>query len=191
MINVDKGHVYRREDFEFVDGIFDLCRVFQQRGYLVVVVTNQGGIGRGYYSEQDFLALTDWMVSVFQEQGISIARVYHCPFHPEHGIDAYRLDSFGRKPNPGMFLRARDELQIDLAESVLIGDRESDIVAGARAGVGTSFWLGTAPGAPPRLPFRSVRSLREVVAWIDVPHRPGAPIGQSAPVPAASTLNHS
>jgi D-glycero-D-manno-heptose 1,7-bisphosphate phosphatase len=82
VINVDKGHVCRPNDFEFVDGIFDLCRTFHRRGYLLVVVTNQGGIGRGYYSEQDFLALTDWMLAVFREQGIPIAKVYYCPFHP-------------------------------------------------------------------------------------------------------------
>jgi D-glycero-D-manno-heptose 1,7-bisphosphate phosphatase len=168
VINVDKGYVHRREDFEFVDGIFDLCRAFRQRGYLLVVVTNQSGIGRGYYSESDFLALTDWMVSVFREQGISIARTYYCPYHPQHGVGAYRSDSFDRKPNPGMILRARDELQIDLGGSILLGDRKSDILAGVRAGVGTSFWLGRSEpdeGAYP-VPFRPCGSLDEVIAGI-------------------------
>jgi D-glycero-D-manno-heptose 1,7-bisphosphate phosphatase len=172
VINVDRGHVCRRDDFEFVDGIFDLCRAFQQEGYLLVVVTNQGGIGRGYYSEQNFLALTGWMLSVFREQGISIAKVYYCPFHPEHGIGAYRLDSFDRKPNPGMLLRARDELQIDLEASVLVGDKESDIEAARRAGIGMSFWLGGSDARktdPPE--FRSCRSPRDVIAWLIGPER--------------------
>lgn len=186
MINVDKGHVHRRDDFEFIDGIFDLCRAFQQRGYLLVVVTNQGGIGRGYYAERDFLALTDWMLSAFQEQGIAITKVYYCPFHPEHGLGAYRFDSFDRKPNPGMILRARDELQIDLGDSVLIGDRESDIAAGTRASIGMSFWLGGpdehSGGHPAG--WRISRSLREITAWVQDPaSSPGALTCHSDPVP--------
>ncbi len=101
-----------------------------------MVVTNQAGIGRGYYTEADFQRLTEWMVDVFRERGIVIARVYHCPYHPTAGIGAYRRESFDRKPQPGMLLRARDELNLDLARSVFIGDKDSDMAAGLAAGVG-------------------------------------------------------
>lgn len=136
VINVEKHYVYRVEDFEFLPGIFELCAAAMERGYLIVVVTNQAGIGRGYYTEVDFKHLTEWMVGAFTQRGIDIARVYHCPYHPIAGVGEYRRESFDRKPNPGMLLRARDELGLDLVGSVLIGDKDSDIVAGRAAGVG-------------------------------------------------------
>lgn len=135
VINVDHAYVGKQEDFEFVDGIFELCRSAKELGYLIFVVTNQAGVGRGYYTEQDFLNLTDWMSDGFKMQGINIDKVYFCPSHPEHGIGKYKVDSPNRKPNPGMILQAIDEFEIDLARSVLVGDKESDIQAGIAAGV--------------------------------------------------------
>lgn len=136
VINVDRHYVHRVEDFEFVPGIFELCKAARDIGHRLVVVTNQAGIGRGYYSEADFQALTAWMVGRFRESGVEIERVYHCPFHPSAGIGEYRRESFDRKPNPGMLLKARSDLDLDLARSVLIGDHDTDIAAGAAAGVG-------------------------------------------------------
>jgi D-glycero-D-manno-heptose 1,7-bisphosphate phosphatase len=141
VINVERGYVHRREEFEFQDGIFDLCRAAEAQGYLVVVVTNQAGIGRGYYSESEFLELTDWMIQEFAERHVHIARVYYCPYHPVHGVGAYRSDSPDRKPKPGMLLRARTDLDVDLPASVLIGDKQSDIDAAIAAGVGTTIML--------------------------------------------------
>lgn len=139
VVNVDHGYVCRPEEFEFIDGIFDLCRAAQRQGYLIIVITNQAGIGRGYYSEADFIALTDWMVERFAGEAISIDGVYFCPFHPEHGIGRYKADAACRKPNPGMILQAAEEHRIDLANSVLVGDKPSDIAAGVAAGVGRRF----------------------------------------------------
>jgi D-glycero-D-manno-heptose 1,7-bisphosphate phosphatase len=139
VVNVDHGYVCRPEDFQFIDGIFDLCRAAQRQGYLIVVITNQAGIGRGYYSEADFAALTAWMVERFREEGVAIAGVYFCPFHPEHGIGPYKADAPCRKPNPGMILQAAEEHGIDLARSVLVGDKPSDIAAGVAAGVGRRY----------------------------------------------------
>jgi len=136
VINVDRHHVHRIEDFEFLPGIFELCALAVARGFLLVVVTNQAGIGRGHYTEADFQRLTAWMLDAFRHRGIEIARVYHCPYHPTAGVGDYRRESFDRKPNPGMLLKARDELGLDLANSVLIGDKDSDIEAGRTAGVG-------------------------------------------------------
>lgn len=136
VVNVEKDYVHRIEDFEFVDGIFELCRRALARGYELVVVTNQSGIGRGYYSEADFQALTSWMKERFADEGITIAAVYHCPYHPSEGVGEYRMESFDRKPNPGMLLRAAKDLDLALSASVMLGDRRSDMQAASAAGVG-------------------------------------------------------
>lgn len=135
VINVEKNYVYCIDDFEFLPGIFELCALAQRLGFLLVVITNQAGIGRGFYSEADFQQLTSWMLAQFQARGISIEQVYHCPYHPTAGIGEYRQESFYRKPNPGMISRARDELGLDLSRSVLVGDKDSDIMAGRAAGI--------------------------------------------------------
>lgn len=142
VINVEKNYVHRIEDFEFLPGIFEFCKTAAGLGFVLVVITNQAGIGRGYYTEADFRRLTDWMLAEFQVRGILIDRVYHCPYHPTAGVGVYRRESFDRKPNPGMILKARDELGLDLAASVLIGDKDSDIEAGRTAGVGHLLLLG-------------------------------------------------
>ena len=143
VINVDKNYVHKIKDFEFREGIFNLCRAAVNSGMLLVVVTNQAGIGRGIYAEADFWRLTHWMEAHFEKEKAQIARVYHCPFHPEFGIGEYRQNSLDRKPRPGMFLRARDELGIDLANSVMIGDKESDMLAAAAAGIGKKILLAS------------------------------------------------
>lgn len=145
VINVERGYVHSREDFEFQPGIFELCRAARGLGYLIVVVTNQAGIARGYYTEAAFLELTAWMVDRFIEQGVEIARVYYCPYHPVHGLGPYKYDSPDRKPRPGMILRAADDFALDLTASVLVGDKMSDIEAGRAAGVGTMILLRNDP----------------------------------------------
>ncbi|MFN0171041.1 MAG: D-glycero-alpha-D-manno-heptose-1,7-bisphosphate 7-phosphatase [Bryobacteraceae bacterium] len=141
VINVDHGYVHRSEDFDFEEGIFELCRAAQDHGYLLIVITNQAGVARGYYSEADFLQLTKWMVQVFSREGIKIAHVYYCPYHPVDGVGSYMYDSPDRKPHPGMLLRARRDFDLDLGASILIGDQLSDIAAAIHAGVGTRILL--------------------------------------------------
>ncbi|NQX61403.1 D-glycero-beta-D-manno-heptose 1,7-bisphosphate 7-phosphatase [Paenibacillus qinlingensis] len=141
VINVDKSYVYKVEDFEFSKDIFEALLRFQQAGFLLVIVTNQAGIGRGYYTEEDFRTLTTWMTEQFEAHGILITKVYFCPYHPVHGVGEYKQDAFCRKPNPGMILQAKREFQLDLASSVIIGDKESDIEAGLRVGVGTTILI--------------------------------------------------
>lgn len=142
VINKDHGYVHRPEDFEFVEGIFELVAAAKRAGYLVVVVTNQSGIGRGYYTEADFHDLMGWVNSRFVEHDGQIDAVYFSPFHPEHGIGDYRRESDCRKPAPGMFLNAQSELNIDMEQSILIGDKPSDMAAGLAAGVGTCLAFG-------------------------------------------------
>jgi D-glycero-D-manno-heptose 1,7-bisphosphate phosphatase len=141
VINVGDRYVHSRETFRFQKGIFELCRTAQDLGYILVVVTNQAGIARGYYTEGEFIELTEWMTHQFAEQQIKLSRVYYCPYHPIHGIGEYKQDSPDRKPNPGMLLRAQSDLNLDLASSVLIGDNLSDVHAGKAAGVGTTILL--------------------------------------------------
>ncbi len=135
VINVDHAYVHQSADFQFIDGIFEFCRTAAELGYRIFVVTNQAGIGRGYYTEAQFHTLTTWMCNQFREQGVEIDKVYFCPSHPVHGIGQYKVDSPFRKPGPGMLQQAAEEYGIDLARSVLIGDKESDIEAGLAAGL--------------------------------------------------------
>ena len=141
VINVDHGYVHTPEGFQFVDGIFEVVATANQAGYLVVVVTNQAGIGRSYYSETQFHALTDWMKERFAERGGQIDAVYFSPYHPEHGIGRYRRETDCRKPGPGMLLWAERELDVDMGRSIFIGDKPSDMAAGRAAGVGTLLYL--------------------------------------------------
>jgi len=136
VINHDSGYTSDIESFRFIDGIFDVCRAAKQLGYLLIVVTNQAGIGRGYYSEQDFAILTKWMCDQFEAEGAAISDVFYCPYHPEHGVGHYKKDSFDRKPNPGMLLQAADKHELDLNRSIMIGDKNSDMQAANEAGVG-------------------------------------------------------
>lgn len=156
VVNVEKNYLHRIEDFEFIDGIFELCRSYQSHGFLIVIVTNQSGIARGYYSEEDFEKLTRWMVAEFKKHGISIAKVYHCPHHPDIS-GACEC----RKPEPGMLLQAAKELNIDLAHSVLVGDSERDIVAAYRAGVKETYLFDA--GAPKSEATKTISSLRELL----------------------------
>jgi D-glycero-D-manno-heptose 1,7-bisphosphate phosphatase len=141
VINVDRRYVHSREAFRFLDGIFELCQAAQNLGYILVIVTNQAGIARGYYTEAEFLDLMDWMTQQFAERGILLGRVYYCPDHPIHGVGRYKRDSPDRKPKPGMLFRAREELSLDLKSSILIGDQLSDICAANAAGIGTKILL--------------------------------------------------
>ena len=147
VINEEKNYVHKIKDFEFIDGIFNLCRAAINREMILVVVSNQAGIGRGLYTETDFWQLTQWMEEHFKKEKAPLTKVYYCPFHPEFGIGDYRQQSLDRKPNPGMILRARDELGIDLTNSVMIGDKESDMLAAAAAGIGKKILLAENDGA--------------------------------------------
>ncbi|MCE3255443.1 MAG: D-glycero-alpha-D-manno-heptose,7-bisphosphate 7-phosphatase [Rickettsiaceae bacterium] len=136
VINVDYGYVHKIENFHFVDGIFELCQEIQQQGYLIFVMTNQAGIAKGYYTEEQFLELTRWMESEFLNREIKIIKTYYCPYHIDGVIEKYKKDSLDRKPNPGMFLKAITNFNIDPEKSIMIGDKESDIIAAKSANVG-------------------------------------------------------
>jgi D-glycero-D-manno-heptose 1,7-bisphosphate phosphatase len=137
VINEDTGYVHRADQCRFVDGIFDLAGAFAARGFAIIIATNQSGIGRGLYTEQDFAAFMAWMTAEFARRGVTVAGVYHCPDHPTAGIGAYRRESSWRKPAPGMLLQAARDHGLDLARSWTVGDKPRDIEAGRAAQVGT------------------------------------------------------
>ena len=149
VINKEINYLHKIADVEFIDGIFETCDFFQKRGYVIIVTTNQAGIARGLYTENDFFILNDWMVHEFQKRGVQIAKTYYCPFHPTEGIGQYRKDSYDRKPNPGLIFKAREDFDLNLQAAILVGDKESDIEAGVNAGVGTNVLVksGHAIGA--------------------------------------------
>jgi D-glycero-D-manno-heptose 1,7-bisphosphate phosphatase len=138
VINVYHGYVNSIENFDFVDGILNLVRTACKAGYRMVVVTNQAGIERGYYSEGQFHELSAWMCAQFEKHGAPIQRVYFSLYHPTAGVGKYRKDEDTRKPGPGMTLRAKHELGLSLEDSVIVGDKPSDILAGITASAGTN-----------------------------------------------------
>jgi D-glycero-D-manno-heptose 1,7-bisphosphate phosphatase len=178
VINVDYAYVHRPQDFHFVDGIFDLCREAKRLGYRIFVITNQAGIGRGYYTEQDFHDLTAWMQARLREEGAEVDAVYFSPYHPEHGIGAYKKESDCRKPGPGMLRQAAAEFEIDFARSVLVGDKYSDVQAGVAACVGRNLlFVQDGEGAADMLPGVSaaLSSLREAIPHLHAAARLQAP----------------
>jgi D-glycero-D-manno-heptose 1,7-bisphosphate phosphatase len=168
VINVDRGYVHRPDQFEFIPGIFELARfAVQELRWPIVVVTNQSGIGRGLFDEGAFEALTRWMCGRFEAENAPITRVYHCPYHPQFGIGAYRMDHPWRKPKPGMILQAAADLDLDLAESAIIGNSLADIKAAAAAGIGVRVRLDSSAGTtmPDRL-AHVVVDLAEALAFL-------------------------
>lgn len=125
-INIDKNYLYKIEDFEFVDGTIDALRIIQDKGYIIIIVTNQSGIARGFYSEDDYLILSDWLVQELKKNGINIGGTYYCPHLPDAQIVKYRKNCTCRKPGTDLFRRATSDLNIDINESVAIGDKLRD-----------------------------------------------------------------
>lgn len=148
VINVDKGYVSKIEDFCWCDGVFEALLELMKLGYALFIVTNQSGIGRKYYTLEDFERLNSYMLDEFYKKGIEIKKVYFCPHAPEQNCTC-------RKPSPQMILRAASEFNVDLKNSILIGDKESDIEAGKAAKVGHLYKIGA-----------EFSSLKEVVNFL-------------------------
>ncbi len=162
VINEEVNYLVQWEHVRFVEGIFELCRTARGLGYRLIVVTNQAGIARGFYTEDDFHTLMEWMRGEFEREGCALDAVYYCPTHPEHGVGAYKRESIDRKPGPGMLLRGAAEFGVDLAASVFVGDRCTDVAAGNAAGVGKMFLLRGVEEAACEGDYEAVSSLDEV-----------------------------
>ena len=132
VINKEINYLYKIDDFEFIDGIFSACKYFKILGYKIIIITNQSGISRGYYNELDYELLTKWMLSEFNDNGVKILDVFHCPHDPKDECNC-------RKPKPGMFLNAVNKYNIDMENSWMIGDKEVDISAANSAGISNTI----------------------------------------------------
>jgi D-glycero-D-manno-heptose 1,7-bisphosphate phosphatase len=139
VINVDHGYVSRWEDFEFVPGAVQAMKRLHEAGYVLAVVTNQSGIARGMYTEQDFQALSQRMAEHLAAQGAPLAGVFHCPHHPKGKLPQYTLDCTCRKPAPGLIRQAIEALDLAPQASLLVGDKLSDLQAARAAGVGKAY----------------------------------------------------
>ena len=128
VINKEVNYLHKIDDFEFIDGIFDACLYLQSLSYKIIIITNQSGISRGYYSHSDYQKVTQWMLDQFRYKNINILDIFHCPHGPDSTCDC-------RKPKPGMFLKAKTKHDIDMEKSWMIGDKERDIIAANSAGI--------------------------------------------------------
>ena len=128
VINKEINYLNKISDFEFINGVFDTCIYFQKLGYEIIIVTNQSGIARGYFSENDFHVINNWMIDQFYKNNINILDVFYCPHSNESNCEC-------RKPKPGMFLSAKNKHNINMKESWMIGDSERDITAAYLAGI--------------------------------------------------------
>lgn len=138
VINHDVGYAFKPSQIQFIDGIFELCAFFQAQGFMIIIVTNQSGIARGFYSEDDFAALSAWFIERFKERGITISHIYHCPHHPDiTGPCACR------KPNPGMLLEAIKNFAVTAQQSIMIGDKVSDMQAAQSANIGHRYFYSS------------------------------------------------
>ena len=169
VINAELDYVHRIADFHVLPGVFDGLRQLAAQGFELVVVTNQAGIAKGLYTEQDFQQLTRHMLALFEAQGIRVIDVLHCPHHPKGVVPRFAIDCDCRKPAPGMLLRAADRHRLDLTRSVMVGDKTSDTLAGRAAGVALTVLVDSGHDLPAdALSHADHRSadLREAAQWI-------------------------
>ncbi|MBI5390513.1 D-glycero-beta-D-manno-heptose 1,7-bisphosphate 7-phosphatase [Candidatus Woesearchaeota archaeon] len=168
-INVDEGYVHRSIEFQFIHSALRGLKKMMNTGYKLIIVTNQSGIGRGYYSEEDFKKLMQYMHEELLKKGIRMEKKYYfCPHHPD-GKGKYAKMCDCRKPLPGMLHEAAKDYDLDLSQCIMIGDKAADIEAGKAAGCKTIFVLtghGTKEDAENSKPDVMVENLEKAAAWI-------------------------
>lgn len=142
-INVDHGYVHEIDDFQFIDGVIDALCDLKKMGYVLVLVTNQSGIARGIFTEEQFMTLTEWMDWSLSDRGVELDGIYYCPHHPKGTITDYREQCDCRKPLPGMLISAQRHLNIDMQASYIVGDKIEDLLAGEAAGIGNKILVRT------------------------------------------------
>lgn len=142
-INRDHGYVHEIDDFQFIDGVIEALRELKNRGFLLVVVTNQSGIARGKFTENQFMQLTEWMDWSLADQGVDLDGIYYCPHHPDGSVVEFKQVCDCRKPAAGMLTSAQEYLHIDMGASYMVGDKYEDMQAGQAAGVGTNVLVRT------------------------------------------------
>lgn len=135
VINIDTGYVYKIEDFIFENSIFDALNFIQENGFDIFIITNQSGISRGFFTESDFLKLTNWMLAEFDKNGIKIKAVEFCPHLPNDNCSC-------RKPNTGLVEKLISKFNIDLNNSWIVGDKYSDIELAVNANIPNAIFIG-------------------------------------------------
>ncbi len=143
VINEELNYVHRVEDFRLVAGAAEGLRRLADAGFELIVVTNQAGIAKGLYTEEDFRELTRHMRAMLAQDGVEFLDVLHCPHHPQATVARWRVDCDCRKPAPGMILEAARRHRLDLSHSVLVGDKTSDTDAGRAAGLARTVLVET------------------------------------------------
>jgi D-glycero-D-manno-heptose 1,7-bisphosphate phosphatase len=172
VINEDTGYVHKPEDFILLPNVVEGLKLLQDAGFSIIIITNQAGIGRGMYSENEYQLLTDYMLKLLSTQGINITDVYFSPYHPIHGKGKYKIDSNCRKPKPGMILNACSDWDITLESSILIGDKITDIEAGIAAGVKHCFLVDNEINHNSS-DYHQFNNLYEAVNWYLNDHKEG------------------
>ena len=166
VINVDHGYVSQLANFEFIEGSISAMRKLYQAGYKIIIVTNQSGIARGYYSEKTFLDLMAGVEKILRKNGVKISGTYYCPHHPEASLPQWRIACKCRKPASGMLEKAINDHQIDPTQSFMVGDKMSDIEACLGAGLAQCCLVGHQNmhiGDSRRTVMRTFCNLRECV----------------------------
>lgn len=171
VINIDTGYVCRVEDFFYTDRCTDALKIFSAHGFRIIIITNQAGIARGYYSERDFQKLMNWLRMDLREYGIDLLDYFYCPHHPEGSVPEYRKLCGCRKPAPGLIAQAASKYSVDLKESFLVGDKKSDLEAARLAGVGKYFQVGEDIAVNRNVlgsirPYRNVYELAQSKDWL-------------------------
>lgn len=172
----DPGYLCRAEDMELIAGASEIIRSANSSGVPVVVVTNQGGVGRGYYGWREFAAVQEALQAMLNERGARFDAVYACAHHPEAAGTFAHPNHPDRKPNPGMLLRAAADLSLDMSRSWLVGDHRSDIEAAKNAGLAGAIHVLTGHGQAERptlqnafsSPFE-LRLADSITAALDLP----------------------
>ena len=162
VINKEVNYLNKIDDFEFIDGIFDVCLYFQNLGYKIIIVTNQSGIYRGYYTEHDYQKVTQWMLAQFANEDINILDIFHCPHGPDSTCNC-------RKPKPGMFLKAKTKYNIDMKNSWMIGDKEADVIAANAAGIDNTILVRSGhkideSNSDAKIILDSIQQVKQIIA---------------------------
>lgn len=142
-INIDTGYLHESDDFQFIDNAIEAMQAIKKMGYALIIVTNQSGIARGMFTEDQFMHLTEWMDWSLADRGVDLDGIYYCPHHPEGTVEEYRQVCNCRKPAPGMLLDAQQHLDIDMGNSYMVGDKLEDMQAGRAAKVGKTVLVRT------------------------------------------------
>ena len=168
VININHGYVYQQEKFNFIDGIFTLCQQAQRKNYQIIIVTNQSGIARGYYSNSTFMKLSKWIESQFSKKGIVITQTLHCPHHPK-----FSHTCTCRKPKAGMIFKAQRRFKADLSQSIMVGDSLSDMHCAQRAKIKKSVFFSPnslqygptliPPGFKPYYQARCLKAIQQIL----------------------------